>query len=878
MDTNNKAHAKDYLLEFKAKSATPRWLASLVQKCVEVNGKFSEEEKDNIFIQLLQENKLGSSDQSHNQDENKSSQPSTQSVPTPNHQWLTIKKITHVKGVNALIPNQAIMFSQACTIIFGLNGTGKSGYFRIIHELAGGAKHKSILNNIHGQENGLEVDVEYSLDGTSQTYKWQDKHQRGISPFNTIKVFDSEYLPLFLNERESSVNIEPLGLNLFHVITSVMDEFKDRLERLQQEQENKKPDLQSLLDLLHSQDFKYLLQLADLSASDKQLLENNTTITKEELEKLDKLKQQKLDLSKKNTDDTKKVLVQERTEVDSLKNHLTNVKTSLESQTKQTSRVIVDYVDKKKARDNRAKQFELIRNVPSRESEEWYSFIKAANEYGMQIDQQTFSSDKICLYCHQPLSNEALTLIKTYSRYLSDQSQKSFSTASDNIATLQKTLENVNPSFDISENLKTILTDTKTTDGQDLYTLVNQILKEAKKQKANLSEVLNKKGRIRDTYSLDLMTVDTILSNLSTQRTKTINELGESEAKKQNSIVKIEAKIGILEDKKNISMWKTKIEDYFAINTKSQKYESVLRTINTRGVTELGSKAHEELLTDSIRKSFENMLKALGKDVEVTLEKTGAGKGTVRTCLKILGNDVQAILSDGEQKAVCLALFLGEIESLQGSTPVVFDDPVTSVDHEVADLLAKKLLQISKTRQVVIFTHNKLFYDSLYYWGGDLKDDQNRKTHHVCKNYVQGGCNNLGCHVYTYTADRESKERTGRIYERQNESCKYFIDKAGKEMKGTYTISSVSGYLKSAIEYYIDEKILNSQGLLKDRRRKITIQWDEIKKINIEKTKIDKLKEYWDQLSDRGSHSTQNSHENPLKAENLLEIIKYLKN
>ena len=96
-------------------------------------------------------------------------------------------------------------------------------------------------------------------------------------------------------------------------------------------------------------------------------------------------------------------------------------------------------------------------------------------------------------------------------------------------------------------------------------------------------------------------------------------------------------------------------------------------------------------------------------------------------------------------------------------------------------------------------------------------------------------------------------------------------------MRGSYSVATVASFLKSAIEHYMDEKILNNQGLLRDRRRKISIQWDEIKKISIDETKIDKLKEYWDKLSDRGTHSTQNSTQNPLKAEDLNEIIAFLK-
>ena len=101
MDTNNKTHAKDYLLEFIAKSTTPSWLASLTKKCIEVNGKFSEEEKNKVFTQLLQENKLDSFDQPHDQEENKSSEP--QNIPVSSQQQLILGKITHIKGVNALI-------------------------------------------------------------------------------------------------------------------------------------------------------------------------------------------------------------------------------------------------------------------------------------------------------------------------------------------------------------------------------------------------------------------------------------------------------------------------------------------------------------------------------------------------------------------------------------------------------------------------------------------------------------------------------------------------------------------------------------------------------------------------------------------------------
>ncbi len=877
MDATNKTHATDYLLEYKNRSTTPTWLGTLIQRCIDTNGKLTDSDKDSIFTLLLQENNLNSGDQTQSL-EDTATRAEEQNPPlSTNPQQLILRKITHVNGVNALIPNQSITFSPACTVVFGLNGTGKSGYFRILHEVAGGIQHRSILNNIHGQEDGLEVDVEYSLGGVTQGYKWQDKHSRGIIPFNRIKVFDSDYLPVFLHERENSVNIEPLGLNLFQIIASTIDDLKKRLEGLQREQENLCPDMQPLIDDLHSQDLKWILQEDSLSDDNSKVLADYLSISKEEIAKLGQWIQLKQELEKKNVDDSKKLLNQEKTEIDALKNHLVKLKSSLESLTGQVSASIPNYISKKKIRDERAKQFEVLKSVPSQESDEWQSFVEAAEKYGVAVDQNTFNKDEKCVYCHQPLGEDALKLTKAYSEYLNDQSQADFRKAENGINILLGSLEKIVFDFNASDNLQKILSEQEIEQNKSLSEVVSRVLAEAKKQKEALVESLNKRSQVSNQYNLELYDIDTQLSKMTTDRQERVDGLEQSESQKQERINKLNEEIEKLQDKQNVSKLKEKIEKYFEGKKKAKGYENVNGTILTTGITVLGSKAHDELLTDSIRKSFEEELKALGKDVEVTLEKTGAGKGTVRTCLKILGNDVEDILSTGEQKAVCLALFLGEIESQGGSNPVVFDDPVTSVDHEVSDLLAKRLLQVSATRQIIIFTHDKLFYNSLVTWCGDLKDDHGNRTHHVCKNYIERGCVTAGHHVHTYTVERESKDRTGRILESQNESCTYFIEKAEREMKGSYSVNVVSSLLKSAIEYYIDEKILNKQDLLRNRVRGNNINWDGIKNINIDKTKIDKLNGYWNKLSNRGSHSTQNSTQNPLKAEDLNEIITFLK-
>lgn len=716
MNRKEKEHAKDYLLEYQAKKI-PRWLKLLINKVIDTAGAISKNDKDQIFKIFIEENQLDF-DQKTELSQIKHEFISIREIEKKQKdksQILTLKKITHKQGINALIHNQSLPFNPTCTIIYGLNATGKSGYYRIIHELAGGEQPKTILANIHKPSENLEVDIDFQLNAQDKpTYEWRNKDERGVYPFNQIKVFDSEYLPIFLDERESSSSVEPLGLNLFQVITNVMDEFKyDRLEKLKQKEENQKPDLQPLVDLLHSQDLRLILGKTILVGSDKKLLKENQSFSVKDSKKLRSLKSRVKKLEQKDSEDSIKLFTQEKLEIDNLKKHLENLKKMLEAISKKIPKAIQNYSRKKKVRDEKKESFEVLKRIPARDTEEWQNFIESARNYEEVINKKDFKSKKNCIYCHQPLTlgSIALKLVQAYSQYLSDQSQQDLKEAENAINELKKRLEIIEPKFIFSDNLATTLINIKK-EGKNIKILVDQIILKAEQQKTFLETALENLDTTTIEYSLDLSKVRQEISILSKQKQKDIKNLAQTKLEKKQKIENLQQDIYKLEDKQNVQKWKNIIDKYFSANEKSQKCEDAIGTINTRGITDLGSKASSELLTENIRKSFEDELKALGKDIEVSLEKTGAGKGKVRTQLKILGKNVCDILSKGEQNAVGLALFLAEINQ-QEKQPVVFDDPVTSLDHEVRGSLGARLIQLSRDRQVIIFTHDLLFTSQL---------------------------------------------------------------------------------------------------------------------------------------------------------------------
>jgi hypothetical protein len=60
-----------------------------------------------------------------------------------------------------------------------------------------------------------------------------------------------------------------------------------------------------------------------------------------------------------------------------------------------------------------------------------------------------------------------------------------------------------------------------------------------------------------------------------------------------------------------------------------------------------------------------------------------------------------------------LADFLTEVQLDKNNCGIIFDDPVTSLDHERKDMIAKRLAEEAGQRQVVVFTHDIVFMSQL---------------------------------------------------------------------------------------------------------------------------------------------------------------------
>ncbi|MEK6701745.1 MAG: AAA family ATPase [Planctomycetota bacterium] len=77
------------------------------------------------------------------------------------------------------------------------------------------------------------------------------------------------------------------------------------------------------------------------------------------------------------------------------------------------------------------------------------------------------------------------------------------------------------------------------------------------------------------------------------------------------------------------------------------------------------------------------------------------------------------VFSEGEHRCIALAAFLAELATADEPSGIVFDDPISSLDHNHREDVAKRLVAVSKTRQIVVFSHDLPFVFMLDHFAGE---------------------------------------------------------------------------------------------------------------------------------------------------------------
>jgi hypothetical protein len=140
-------------------------------------------------------------------------------------------------------------------------------------------------------------------------------------------------------------------------------------------------------------------------------------------------------------------------------------------------------------------------------------------------------------------------------------------------------------------------------------------------------------------------------------------------------------------------------------------------SLDTRGISQFATRRRRELVTpelrDRINAEFHRL--DLGHVPLRFAETTEHGRSYFDVMLDARRQVAKArVLSEGEQRALGIACFFAEVGRVPGHHGIIVDDPVSSLDHHRLRKVAERLVgEAAAGRQVIVFTHHLVFYQEM---------------------------------------------------------------------------------------------------------------------------------------------------------------------
>ena len=618
---------------------------------------------------------------------------------------LMLSKLENVEGVNALLEGQSIEFSPNLTIIYGSNGSGKSGYTRLLKNVFYSKSKEKILSNIYSTDIVKPVNANFIFksEGNEISVSYNNNDH---SIFEQFSVFDGKSAVKHI-ESKNEFEFKPAGLNFFGKFADALSHVEKKLNNevtIKQQGTN----INNLLMLFDGNSevteaiqaintdkgFENLSKIA--SYTEKNTKEKESVQKKyEELQIASTKKDQEI----RNLNTIKKLLLQVKQSVEKFNQYFSN------EMFEKANQAIIECLEKEEIAKNEGVENFKTDNLNGIGTSEWKNFILSAEKFALLQENGNShypKNEDHCLFCQQKLSEPAQKLIINYRKFIESVSEKK-------AAELQNKLNKAKKLYDdLDFNLfppNNILTNWLI----ENYPIELEIIKHSIEKQQILAEkicsdiqnkVVNEKvgvlieTNIFKTIEIELEKSLTILN--------TGNQFKELE-RLRNSIIN-------LEHKEKLSLHFPKFENYFNMQVwlnKASKANFPRQKITLKE-KELSSKYFSENYVSI----FNNECQKLNGDFGIEINRTSTAGKSYRQ-LRLKGKNPNTILSEGEQKVIATADFLAEMKLSEINRGIIFDDPVTSLDDKRKNEIATRLVEEAELRQVIIFTHDLVFVSNL---------------------------------------------------------------------------------------------------------------------------------------------------------------------
>jgi ABC-type cobalamin/Fe3+-siderophores transport system ATPase subunit len=617
-----------------------------------------------------------------------------------------LRAMKNLRHVNAIAENQHLPFSAAgMTVIYGDNGSGKSGYSRVLKQACRARDQMEAIHpNAHlpsCKAGTVEATFEIAVDGVAQDVQWTNG-KAAPAELSSFAIFDSRCARAYLDS-EDDFSYVPYGLDVFEGLAKVCKQLKNLIEKEHAQQST--ADLSAFVPLQGDTLVGKLIASLSAKTSAAQI-DALAALTPEDLAQLATLDKS---LKENNPKEKATQLRLRARRLAAIAANVTNKGALVNQAVVAKLRGLADaYRMAQAAAALAAKQFKESENLlPGTGGEAWRELFDAARKFAVESHPEKafpeLGADGPCPLCQQPLAEGAARL-KRFETFIQQEAEKTSQARRVALYAEYKPF--------ISHTLMLNLDDVTLS---EIEVLDPQLASDIKtfeptltaRQEAIKAAVISHQWEDTDQALVNPGTRLQTLADKLNAEADTLEKASDEKAR-----AALQKQFGELDARVRLSQVKDAVVTAVTRLSHQAKLVKCLSAVKTNAISLKAAELAEKVVSNELAEALNREFKALGVGTLRVSLQSRSDKGKALHKLKLELPQTRSpvdILSEGEQRAVAIASFLAEVGLSGGKGGIVFDDPVSSLDHRRRERVAKRLASEATQRQVIVFTHDIYF-------------------------------------------------------------------------------------------------------------------------------------------------------------------------
>jgi energy-coupling factor transporter ATP-binding protein EcfA2 len=637
---------------------------------------------------------------------------------------VSLVSIFHRRGVNALAEDQTLKFAPGMTLVYGDNGAGKTGYIRILKSACRARGQEHILGNVVSGKAPLTpvIAIKYKVGSETGAREWtgggQDEYVSRVS------VFDAQCASVYLNEK-TDVAFRPFGLDLFDKLVKACKAVRAKLEG---EQRALSSNALSALQAQVPEGTAAARFLSTVSSLTKpEAVQALACLTREELARLALLERSLLDLQANDPEKLLRLMTVRVGRVQSLVRHLKEVEETLSAEVV-TAAFNARTEDRRKSEEaKRLREATFPEGMLSGTgTEPWVALWESARQFSQEsaYPEKEFpvvEDAARCVLCQQDLDRPTIDRLKRFEAFVASTTERELRQMRGISARLRKRFADLET---ISEPVNETLNELRIEHDAVAEAVTSALHANERRRQAVMTALAEDKDLPADCP--DVVSISSEAEALAGHIDKRILTLRMNASEDTRKQLTDEAQE--LRARKLLSTHQQAVLDDIERRKKYAAYGLCIDDTKTQAITQKSTAVTKTAVSQQLKRSFSDELGNLSfNHVEVELKELGGSDGVFYHKLVLTrapSVDLPKVVSEGEQRCLSIAAFFAELSTADDPSGIVFDDPVSSLDYEWRQGVARRLVQEARTRQVIVFTHDVVFLLLLKQFAEELGVEQ----------------------------------------------------------------------------------------------------------------------------------------------------------